>query len=381
MSAPLVSIFMFCKNRSGSIARAIDSVLAQTWPHVEIVVQDAASTDGTVEILRGYGDAIKLVSAPDSGAAEGFLRALQRCRGEFIGSCLSDEELLPDAVARAVDYFHAHPQVAAITGDADIIDAEGRKIGEHVGSEFVLAAYLTGDYCPYFVSSFFRRSALERLGLMDPSWVPTSIEFEMWCELGSHFPIDYVPGKFGRYGIHPGQLSNLPSDIQLHMDGRLATFKKLFSPGGSLASEAAVTPLLMRRLMAGQCVMQFNHLSAYRQTEAARRYLDLYLLHARHYVHALATRRGWGYDDEAVTALLAQTPESVFTPGGEAVLSEILVDARTAPPPTPRPFPGSPARIILPPLGDEMFQSLADTLDRLGLPDQAGHCRRLARRA
>jgi len=379
MTAPLVSIFMFCKDRASSVGRAIDSVLAQTWPHIEIVVQDAASTDGTREILQGYGDAIKLVSAPDSGAAEGFLRALQRCQGDYIGSCLSDEELLPDAVERAVAYFQDHPQVAAITGDADIIDAEGKLIGQHIGGDFILASYLTGDYCPYFVSSYFRRSSLQQLGLMDPAWVPTSIEFEMWCELGSHFPIHYVPGKFGRYGIHPDQLSNLPSDVQLHMDGRLLTFQKLFSAGGSLASPDTVTPLLMRRLMAGQCVMQFNHLSAYHKTDAAQRYLDLYLLHTRHFVHVLAEQNGWGYDDEAVMALLASSPTAPFTDKGQTELEALLaLSSRHDPLPTLRPFPGMVSRIVLPPPSPLMLDSLARTLVRQGLPEQAVHCQKLA---
>ncbi len=108
---PVVSIFMFVRNGGRSLRRAVDSVLAQTYPNIEFVVQDGASTDGTLELLRGYGDRIKLVSEPDSGPSEGLWRAMSRCTGEFVGSCLADEELMPDTVQCAVGAFGKIPAV------------------------------------------------------------------------------------------------------------------------------------------------------------------------------------------------------------------------------------------------------------------------------
>ena len=49
---PLVSVFMFVRNGGKSLRRAIDSVMAQTYPNVEFVVQDAVSTDGTLDVVR-----------------------------------------------------------------------------------------------------------------------------------------------------------------------------------------------------------------------------------------------------------------------------------------------------------------------------------------
>src|SRR5258708_19614024 len=73
---PLVSIFMFVRNGGKSLRRAVDSVMAQTYPNIEFVVQDAVSTDGTLDVLRTYGDRIKLVSELDSGPSECLSRAL-----------------------------------------------------------------------------------------------------------------------------------------------------------------------------------------------------------------------------------------------------------------------------------------------------------------
>src|SRR3954467_9768230 len=102
---PLVSIFMFVRNGGKALRRAIDSVMAQTYPNIEFIVQDAVSTDGTLDLLRSYGDRINLVSELDSGPSEGLWGAMERCNGEIVGSCLADEELMPDAVEQAVRAF------------------------------------------------------------------------------------------------------------------------------------------------------------------------------------------------------------------------------------------------------------------------------------
>ena len=55
-AAPRVSVFMFCRNRVHTIRRSVESVLAQTYPNIEYIIQDGASTDGTLEVLQEYDD-------------------------------------------------------------------------------------------------------------------------------------------------------------------------------------------------------------------------------------------------------------------------------------------------------------------------------------
>src|SRR5260221_14289350 len=79
LGEPLVSIICFCKDRSPTIRRCVDSVLTQTYRNIEFVVQDGASTDGTLEILRSYSaPRLKLVSEKASGPAEGYWKVMQR---------------------------------------------------------------------------------------------------------------------------------------------------------------------------------------------------------------------------------------------------------------------------------------------------------------
>src|SRR5579872_7518777 len=167
-SQPLVSVICFCKDRAVLIRRSIESVLNQTYRNIEFVVQDGASTDGTLEMLRDYADRdprVKIVSEPDSGPAEAFWKVLHRCQGEYIATCLSDEELMPDAVGNAVRWFALAPEVGAITCDGYTTDADGKIIGNFIAGEFDLVSYMFGRYCPFWPGSFFRRSALIDVGL------------------------------------------------------------------------------------------------------------------------------------------------------------------------------------------------------------------------
>jgi GT2 family glycosyltransferase len=252
---PLVSIFMFVRNGGKSLRRAVESVFAQTYPNIEFVVQDAVSTDGTLDLLRSYGDRIKIVSEPDSGPSDGLWRAMNRCTGEFVGSCLADEELMPDAVERAVQAFQESPSTGAITGDAWITDIEGKITGSWTSGPFTLVDYLLASYSPYFVSSFFRRDVLLAAGLREKTWNLDCVEFELWCRVASRSHVKYVPHVLAKYAQHPGQLSNSFADSLIHVEGRMANIVALCAPGGFFDDQ----PLMRNLFMWGHARTFCNH--------------------------------------------------------------------------------------------------------------------------
>jgi glycosyltransferase involved in cell wall biosynthesis len=263
---PLVSIFCFCKNRVESIKRCIDSVLNQNYQNIELVIQDGASTDGTLEILRGYQDSrIKLVSEPDSGPAEGFWKALNRCRGDIVGSCLSDEELLPDAVERAVACFGAEPGLGAVTFDGYVTDARGKITNEFNAGDFNFVQYLFGSYCPLWVASFFRRQALLEIGLERGDWTLGCLEFEIWCRLATRQTIRHFPIRVAHYGVSASQLSNRPEAFWEHFESRALVIRKMFSEEGFFGKN----DVLLRGCLYNQLYLLYNHVRAYKLVEHA----------------------------------------------------------------------------------------------------------------
>jgi len=264
---PLVSIICFCKNRASTIARAIESVLAQNYSNFEFVVQDGASTDGTLEILQTYAkndSRIKLVSEPDSGPGEAFWKVLRRCQGEIIGTCLSDEELLAGALEFAVKVCQHDPHLGAITCDGEIADERGVVTGPFIAGNFDFVGYLFGRYCPFWSGSFFRRQALIDVGIFRSGWTLDCLEFEIWCRLATDREVKYVPRAIAKYGIHPGQLSNMPANFFDHLNARLTVIEKMFSSDGFFGEDESKK----LECMINQVYLIHSHARAYKLTEA-----------------------------------------------------------------------------------------------------------------
>jgi glycosyltransferase involved in cell wall biosynthesis len=257
---------MFVRNGARSVRRAVDSIAAQSYPNIEFVVQDGASTDGTLEILKSYGDRIKLRSETDSSPTEAFWRAIHRCTGAIIGSCLADEELLPNAVERAVWAFEEDETIGATTGDALVTDIDGNITGSWTSGPFNLVDYLTVDYSPYLVSSFFRHSVLKAIGVDAQSWHPMAVEFDLWCRLATTARIKYLPGAFCKYASHPGQMSNTSSNVLEHVRGRMAVISSLCASGGFFGDE----PLLRAMFIWGHIRAFCNHAVNIGKVEMAR---------------------------------------------------------------------------------------------------------------
>ncbi len=215
---PLVSIFIFCLNGAKSIRRAADSILKQPYRNVEFVVQDGLSTDGTLEILRGYNDdRIKIVSEKDKCPGDAMFRVLRRCRGELIGCCLSDEEFLPNAIVEAVEYFKKNPEAGALQRDWLVTDLQGHIYDSGQGGAWSPVDYLAQYYVQHIGSAFFRTAAFHDVGLLTHDWAWDCAEYEVWARFGDKYRIDYVPGVNVKAAVgHDGQLSN-PTTLPTHV--------------------------------------------------------------------------------------------------------------------------------------------------------------------
>jgi glycosyltransferase involved in cell wall biosynthesis len=101
--AGTVSAITVCFNSLGTVARAIDSVAAQTHTQVEYIVIDGGSNDGTVDVLRNRANDIDLwISERDRGISDAFNKGVALASGEFIAFVNADDWLEPAHMASAV---------------------------------------------------------------------------------------------------------------------------------------------------------------------------------------------------------------------------------------------------------------------------------------
>jgi glycosyltransferase involved in cell wall biosynthesis len=107
-NAPSITIVTVCLNSARSIEGTLRSVLAQDYPHLEYIVIDGGSTDGTLEILRRYKHRITaLISEPDRGVYDAMNKGIDLARGDFLlfmnaGDIFDSDDVLGRA-ARAAD--------------------------------------------------------------------------------------------------------------------------------------------------------------------------------------------------------------------------------------------------------------------------------------
>jgi glycosyltransferase involved in cell wall biosynthesis len=135
MTPPKVSVIVPIYNQAPFIRETVDSVLAQDYPSVELVLSDDGSTDGTADILSEYAEReperVNVVASErNTGIAGAFNRALDAHTGEYIAWLGGDDVMLPGKLSRQVALLESHPGAIGCCHDAEVFDsASGRAYG------------------------------------------------------------------------------------------------------------------------------------------------------------------------------------------------------------------------------------------------------------
>ncbi len=103
MTLPLVSVIIPTYNRLATVGRAIDSVLAQTYPNLEVIVVDDGSTDDTCARLAGFGGRIRIIRQANAGPSAARNRGVAEAQGEMVGFLDSDDIWLPEKIQRQIE--------------------------------------------------------------------------------------------------------------------------------------------------------------------------------------------------------------------------------------------------------------------------------------
>jgi glycosyltransferase involved in cell wall biosynthesis len=129
---PLVSVIVPSYNQGRFLAECLDSILAQDYRPLEIVVVDGASRDTTLEVLRSRGHVPELrwISEPDDGPADAVNKGLAAARGTIAGILSADDLYLPGAVSSAVQAFEGDGELGLVYGDSRSIAVDGTPKGE-----------------------------------------------------------------------------------------------------------------------------------------------------------------------------------------------------------------------------------------------------------
>lgn len=112
----LVSILIPCFNAERWIGQAVESALAQTWPNKEVIVVDDGSTDRSLEIIRNFGEQIRVEASANRGANAARNRLLELSGGEWLQYLDADDYLLPDKIQMQMEFISGNPNIDIVCG-------------------------------------------------------------------------------------------------------------------------------------------------------------------------------------------------------------------------------------------------------------------------
>jgi len=205
-STPLVSIITPSYNQAHFIEETIQSVLGQTYPHIEYLIVDGGSMDGSREIIERYARQYPermpwWVSERDRGQTDAINKGFARARGEILAWLNSDDTYLPNAVAEAVDFLQAHPEAGMVYGDANLTDERGNVLGPFPARQTDLRRLRRGFVHIPQQASFFRASLWRQVGPLDHSFY-FAMDYDLWVRLARRAPLVYHPRLWATFRLH-----------------------------------------------------------------------------------------------------------------------------------------------------------------------------------
>ncbi len=268
---PFVSVVIPAYNRRDMLQEAVDTVLAQTYADLELIVVDDGSSDDTTSVLTPYGDAVTLLTQKNRGVSAARNLGVSRAKGSYVAFLDSDDLWLPDKLKRQVAFFKEHP-TALVCQTEEIWIKNGRRINpakkhqKPSGMIFLpsLELCLVSPSAVMINKSFFLK-----MGGFDES-LPACEDYDLWLRISCRHPIYLIDEPLViKRGGHADQLSAAPGldKFRIH-----ALQKIIESPDPTPEMrEAAVSVLIKKcRIYAQGCAKRNKTAEAQKYDRIAR---------------------------------------------------------------------------------------------------------------
>ncbi len=224
---PKVTVIVLTYNQEDTIARTLDSILAQKVTYdYEILIGDDASSDSTRDVCvryqESYPDVIRLMpEAPNKGVADNYFDCVEAARGEYIADCAGDDWwVATDKLQREADFLDAHPEVALVHTAWRPVDAdtgcEGADVvldmDEVTAGREVLEALLTHRQPQpiHLCTAMYRREMLMAEYRAAPGLFRgrCAEDLPIMAMLSASHPIGYIPEVTLNYSVGSDSVSN-----------------------------------------------------------------------------------------------------------------------------------------------------------------------------
>jgi glycosyltransferase involved in cell wall biosynthesis len=270
----LVSVVIPTYNYHQFVVEAVESVLAQTYQPLEIIVVDDGSTDGTRAELERFEGRIRYLFQENRGLPAARNRGIRAAEGEYVALLDADDLWAPTKIAKQVAVLERSPQVGLVFCGLTRVDvASGQSTIRHcppdlrgdVRRQLLQRNCVTGSASAALV----RRACFDKVGLFDET-LRSAEDWEMWIRISRHFHFDYVQEPLIILRNHGG---NMRTRIERMHEYQMKVIQRAFQDDPVQGDR-----LLLRRTIA------FFH----SDTGQEYYWADQYPLALRHFVQAIA---------------------------------------------------------------------------------------------
>jgi glycosyltransferase involved in cell wall biosynthesis len=205
---PTVSVIVPVKNRETYLAEAIDSVLAQSYPDLELLVVDGQSTDRSAEIAQSYPE-VTYLEQNGTGIAGAWNQAIEASAGELIAFLDCDDRWTPGKLDAQTELLGARPELSAAIGMVRFFITPGGKPPPGLRPHL-----LEGEHIAYIPGALIvRREVFERIGSFDPGYeLVLDVDwFARFKDAG--LELAPVPQVVLEKRVHEGNLSHSQPDL------------------------------------------------------------------------------------------------------------------------------------------------------------------------
>jgi glycosyltransferase involved in cell wall biosynthesis len=232
-----VSVIIPTYNRVGCLREAVDSVLSQGFRGFELIVVDDGSTDETPQLLREYGDSIRVLRQENRGVSAARNAGIAAGRGELIAFLDSDDIWLPGKLACQVDFFRQNPELL-ICQTEELWVKNGRRVnpGQRHRKRGGMIFEPSLELCLVSPSAvMLRRELFDRVGFF-AEHLPACEDYDLWLRVSCRFPVGLIETPLiVKRGGHADQLSRawgldryrIESIAKLMADGCLSAAQRI----------------------------------------------------------------------------------------------------------------------------------------------------------
>jgi len=212
---PRVSVVIPTYESEKTLARAIDSVLAQTYRDFETIVVDDGSTDGTDEVLNSYGERIRVIRQDNRGTSAARNTGILAARGKYVAFLDSDDFWMPNKLELQLKLLEKNPEVGIVFSDT--IYLFGTRQARYFDFRKPRAGHVYADlFIDNFVgitTAIVRRECFKVAGMFDES-LSTSEDHDMCLRIARSFKVDFVDEPLAVAVVRKGSVSKNETKLQ-----------------------------------------------------------------------------------------------------------------------------------------------------------------------